>query len=192
MSRSEPTHASARGLVDDVELFSEFLRKRNLKLTSQREAILQGAEQIKKHFSAEELFDRLRAEDQGISKATVYRTLSLLVEAELLEEHDFERGHKVYEYSVREPHHDHLICMECGYVLEFENEEIERLQDKVARSFGFSLVRHKLELYGMCPKARGIRGGSCPHDEAIERGDDHIPMADGTKPAEELIEEAHS
>ena len=150
MSRSEPTHASARGLVDDVELFSEFLRKRNLKLTSQREAILQGAEQIKKHFSAEELFDRLRAEDQGISKATVYRTLSLLVEAELLEEHDFERGHKVYEYSVREPHHDHLICQECHLIVEFHNEQIEEIQREIASANGFSLVSHTHQLFAAC------------------------------------------
>ena len=57
--------------------------------------------------------------------------------------------------------------MECGHVLEFENEEIEKLQDKVARSFGFTLVRHKLELYGMCPRARGIRGGSCPAQDQL-------------------------
>ena len=59
-----------------------------------------------------------------------------------------------------------LICMECGHVLEFENDAIERQQEQVARSFGFTLVRHKLELYGLCPKARGIAGGSCPADDA--------------------------
>ncbi|HVI02170.1 MAG TPA: transcriptional repressor, partial [Enhygromyxa sp.] len=71
----------------------------------------------------------------------------------------------IYETAGDTEHHDHLICIECDHVLEFTNDEIERLQDQVARSFGFNLVRHKLELYGLCPKARGIKGGSCPREE---------------------------
>jgi Fur family ferric uptake transcriptional regulator len=68
----------------------------------------------------------------------------------------------MYETTGDAEHHDHLICLECGHVLEFHNEAIEREQERVARSFGFNVIRHRHELYGLCPRARGIKGGSCP------------------------------
>lgn len=175
-----------------MEQFQAYLSKKQLKSTRQRDLVARTFFGLSGHVNIEQLLAEARQDNPKLGYATVYRTLKLLTECGLAAVRKFGDNQTVYETAGDTAHHDHLICMECGYVLEFENEEIERLQDKVARSFGFSLVRHKLELYGMCPKARGIRGGSCPHDEAIERGDDHIPMADGTKPAEELIEEAHS
>src|SRR5262249_34939126 len=92
-------------------------------------------------------------------------------EAGLAATRQFGDGQTRYEVAGAEaPHHDHLICLQCGLILEFENSQIEQLQDKVAmRLGGFKIVRHKLELYGLCPKAMGVHGGKCPDEEARER-----------------------
>lgn len=141
----------------EADDFSTFLRGKQLKLTGQREAILKRVMRTRKHFSAEELFDALKGEKAGISKATVYRTLALLVEAGILAEHDFERGHKLYEKATHQCHHDHLICVSCQRIIEFQNDEIERLQEEVARRFEFSIVSHTHQIFGRC--ARCSAGG---------------------------------
>jgi Fur family ferric uptake transcriptional regulator len=135
--------------------FREFLKERGLKLTQQRLTILQRALDIDKHFSAEELYEELRGENRRISKATVYRTLALLVEAQFLDTHDFERGHTVYERAAHgKAHHDHLLCVACDSVYEFHNDEIERLQEEVAQRFDFSMVSHTHQIYGICGRCR--------------------------------------
>jgi Fur family ferric uptake transcriptional regulator len=150
------------GLMDQ---FHQYLAKKQLKSTRQRDLIARAFFGRHGHVSIEELLGSVREENPRIGYATVYRTLKLLTECGLAALRRFGDGHTMYETAGDTAHHDHLICSECNHVLEFENEEIERLQEQVARSFGFSLVRHKLELYGLCPKARGIRGGSCPNDD---------------------------
>jgi Fur family ferric uptake transcriptional regulator len=141
--------------ANEVEVFSEYLREQGLKLTSQREVLLRRVLRIKKHFSAEQLFESLRDEGAGISKATVYRTLTLLVESGLLAEHDFERGHKLYERASHQCHHDHLICVGCGRIVEFHNEEIERLQEEIAGRFEFAMVSHTHQIFGQCAVCQG-------------------------------------
>ena len=148
--------------------FRDKLSDRGLKYTTQREAIASALLEGQGHFTLEQLLERAKELHPTVGYATVYRTMKLLTECGLAALRQFGDGQRVYELAADTAHHDHLICVECGKVLEFENEEIEQLQEKVARSFGFSLVRHKLELYGLCPKARGIRGGSCPRDAAEE------------------------
>ena len=138
-------------MATEVETFADYLRDQGLKLTAQREGILGRVLRIKKHFSAEQLFDLLRDEGSGISKATVYRTLTLLVEAGLLAEHDFERGHKLYENAAHQDHHDHLICVDCGRIVEFHNERIEELQEEIASMFDFRMVSHTHQIFGQCP-----------------------------------------
>jgi Fur family ferric uptake transcriptional regulator len=101
----------------------------------------------KDHPDVEEVYRRANAQDPRISLSTVYRTLKLFAENGILERHDFGAGRGRYEEAARR-HHDHLIDVETGKVIEFRNEEIERLQDRVARELGFTLVGHKLELYG--------------------------------------------
>lgn len=145
--------------------FVSYMRKKRLKSTEQRDVIARVFFETRGHVTIEELLASSRSELPSIGYATVYRTLRLLTECGLAAMRRFGEGGTVFEAAGDTAHHDHLICVECGHVLEFENDEIEKLQEQVARSFGFSLVRHKLELYGMCPKARGIRGGSCPHDD---------------------------
>ena len=136
-------------LKEAEALFSQFLEKKNLKLTSQRRTILRQA-MHDGHFSAEELLDFCKKADPTISKATVYRALTLLKESHILEEQDFGDGKKLYERAQGRKHHDHFVCIRCGKIIEFENDPIERLQDAEARKHRFKIVYHSLKLFGFC------------------------------------------
>ncbi len=129
--------------------FSDFLEKKDLKLTSQRRTILHQAMR-EGHFSAEDLLEFSKKEDPTVSKATVYRTLALLKESNILEEQDFGEGKKLYERAEGRKHHDHLICIKCGRIIEFENEAIEHLQDAQAKKSRFKIVYHSLKIFGFC------------------------------------------
>lgn len=130
--------------------FSDFLEKKDLKLTSQRRTILHVALEAKGHFSAEELLKYSKKKDATISKATVYRTLALLKESGILEEQDFGAGKRSYERAQGRKHHDHLVCIRCGKIIEFENDTIEKLQDSEAQRHSFRIVYHSLKLFGFC------------------------------------------
>jgi Fur family ferric uptake transcriptional regulator len=105
----------------------------------------------------------VRKKNPRVGYATVYRTLKLLQDSGLASSRQFDDGQTRYE--VAGAHHDHLICVKCGLILEFENDEIERLQEAMAAELGgFRVLRHKHELYCLCPKEQGIPGGNCPHD----------------------------
>ena len=136
-------------LKEAEKTFSDFLEKKDLKLTSQRRTILRQAVRDG-HFSAEMLLDFSKKADPTVSKATVYRTLLLLKEAKILEEQDFGDGKKLYERAQGRKHHDHLICIKCGRIIEFENDPIERLQDSEAKRHRFKIVYHSLKLFGFC------------------------------------------
>ena len=146
--------------------WSEFQRRRGLKTTAQRELIVEVFLNCSDHVSIEELLGEVRARSAKVGYATVYRTMKLLTDAGLAALRQFGDGQTRYEVAGSQaPHHDHLICMKCGLILEFENHEIEELQDSVADKLGgFKIVNHKLELYGLCPKAMGVPGGACPDE----------------------------
>ena len=111
------------------------------------------------------LYAEVRKKHPKVGYATVYRTLRLLVESGLAHSRQFDDGQTRYEVTAA--HHDHLICVQCHMILEFDNEEIERLQDEVAdRLGGFRVLRHKHELYCVCPKYAGVPGGKCPNERA--------------------------
>lgn len=129
--------------------FTEFLEQKDLKLTTQRRTILHQAMR-EGHYTADELLENSKKEDPTVSKATVYRTLALLKEAKVIEEHDFGEGKKLYERAEGRKHHDHLICIKCGKIIEFENDAIERLQDSEAKKHAFKVVYHSLKLFGFC------------------------------------------
>lgn len=120
--------------------------KAGLKMTGQRRVILKVLEEAVDHPSVEEVYDRAKAIDSTISIATVYRTLSLLGELELVIRHEFQEGYSRYE--VNSDHHHHLIDLETGKVVEFQNDELERIKLKIAHDLGYELVDHRLELYG--------------------------------------------
>ena len=121
---------------------------KGLKLTDQRRVIARVLSEATDHPDVEQVYRRAAKLDPRISIATVYRTVKLLEEANILERHDFGDGRARYE-EASEEHHDHLIDVKTGEVVEFVNEEIERLQQEVARSLGYRLVGHRLELFGV-------------------------------------------
>jgi Fur family ferric uptake transcriptional regulator len=135
--------------------FERFLRTRALKLTPQRRRILERVFATHEHFSAERLYGWLRAEDGAtVSRATVYRTLGLLVEGGFLESLDTGTGELLYEHVLGHRHHDHLVCVDCGRIEEFHDERIESLQQEAAARKGFSLRYHHLRLFGTCAACR--------------------------------------
>jgi len=121
---------------------------KGLRMTDQRRVIARVLSSSDDHPDAEELHRRASDEDPRISLATVYRTVRLFEEAGIIERHDFRDGRSRYE-EVGDEHHDHLIDLKSGEVIEFVNEEIERLQEAIARKLGYKLVDHRLELYGV-------------------------------------------
>ena len=120
---------------------------KGVKLTDQRKIIAQVMSQAQDHPDVDELYKRVTKLDSKISIATVYRTVKLFEEAGILEKHDFKGGKARYEQSPDE-HHDHLIDINSGEIIEFVDKEIEILQNEVAKKLGYKLVDHKLELYG--------------------------------------------
>jgi len=134
-----------------VRAFEAFLRTRGLKLTSQRRRIFDRAFATHEHFSAEALAGWL-AREQGprVSRATVYRTLGLLLDGKFLSALDAGKGELVYEHVLGHVHHDHMLCLECGRIEEFHDERIEELQLAACRKKGFELVTHDLRLRGYC------------------------------------------
>lgn len=130
--------------------FATYLADGGLKLTSQRERILQVFLNHGGHISAEELYDNVKKENPGIGQATVYRTLKLLAEAGIANEVSFGDGISRYEYRKEDEHHDHLICIKCSRQVEFHDPHIEDLQEKQAARNGFTLQSHKMVLYGVC------------------------------------------
>ena len=130
--------------------FKEFLLNQGLKSTQQRELILEEFLRAGSHLSTEDLYLRLRKKNPRIGYATVHRTLKLFAECGIAEQRHFGDGQARYEASDQDEHHDHLICVTCGRIVEFEDPRIEHLQVEVAAEHGFSIERHRLELYGFC------------------------------------------
>ena len=130
---------------------------KGVKLTDQRRIIVKVLSESKKtygesdHPDVDELYNRVSKVDSKISIATVYRTVKILEEAGILVKHDFKAGKARYE-QLRESHHDHLIDIKTGEIIEFVDKEIEELQNKIAQKLGYKLVDHKLELYGLKKK----------------------------------------
>ena len=123
-------------------------RAQGLRLTGQRRLIAQVLSEARDHPDVPELHRRVAERDRRVSVATVYRTMKRFEEIGIVERHEFRDSRAHYEKASK-AHHDHLIDIESGRVIEFRNEEIERLQERVARDLGFNLVGHKLELYGV-------------------------------------------
>lgn len=131
--------------------FEGYLRKQELKLTSQRLEILDRVAAMNKHFNADEILDAFRRKKTKPSKATIYRTLNLLAECDILEEHNIKQESSVvYEFAWGRDHHDHMICLSCGTIIEFVDEAIETRQDEVCDEHGFHPTFHSQKIYGIC------------------------------------------
>ena len=136
------------------EGLSSHLRSHGLKVTKQRNLIVEHFLKMGRHVDAEDLYNSVNKVAPSVGLATIYRTLNLLTEAGLAEQSVFGADNKAV-FEIRQPgdHHDHLICKDCGKIFEFENDEIEQLQIKIAESMGFQLVDHRLDLFGKCRQA---------------------------------------
>jgi Fur family ferric uptake transcriptional regulator len=152
-----------------IRLFGRYLKDVGLPMTSQREAVAAVVFEADGHLSVDDIEARLRARGERIGKATIYRTLDLLVRSRLVEEHDFGEGFKRYEHRLSShPVHEHLICLECGRVEEFESRELFRVESRVRREYGFVPVRRRLDIYGLCRECREagvelpLEGLTCP------------------------------
>ena len=130
-----------------LETISERCKKVGIRLTGQRRLIISVLEDSKDHPDVETLFERANKIDSKVSIATVYRTVKVLKNAGILEKLEFNDGRSRFEDAVRK-HHDHLIDLDTGKVIEFIDEEIEHIQKKIASKLGYELIGHKLELYG--------------------------------------------
>jgi Fur family transcriptional regulator, ferric uptake regulator len=136
----------------DTVRFVNFLAEKKLKLTRERDRVLQAALATSGHFSPDDLFLRMRTDGEKISRASVYRTLTLLVESGLIEEVERVDKHAHYERTQASSHHDHMICIKCGKVIEFYSENLEKLQDALCGQKKFRGLRHCLEIHGICKK----------------------------------------
>tara|TARA_B100001750_G_scaffold109413_1_gene86449 strand:- start:873 stop:1403 length:531 start_codon:yes stop_codon:yes gene_type:complete len=149
--------ATVAELTDRLEAY---MARNGLRSTAQRRLVTDTFFRSSGHLSIEDLLATVREQDAKIGYATVYRTLKLLKDCGLAYERHFGDGVSRYEVALEDEHHDHLICLDCGKIVEFENDEIERLQDELAKRHGFKLKRHVHELYAI---GRRDPGGACLH-----------------------------
>ncbi len=132
--------------------WKEFVSDKGLHASKTREAVVDIFLKTKEHIDLQSLFERARRSHPGVGFATVYRTMKLLEEAGIAHTRRFgDAKETLYELASGRSHHDHLICEHCGRIIEFVNEEVERIQDRIASRHGFTLSRHRHELYGLCP-----------------------------------------
>lgn len=134
-------------LRDDL---NAYMTKRGLRSTEQRRLIIDTFFDSGEHITIDSLLKQVRAVDSRVGYATVYRTMKLLTDSGIVQEHKFGDGFTRYELSDEEAHHDHLICVECGKITEFEEPAIEKLQERIAERYKFEVRAHKHELYGVC------------------------------------------
>jgi len=148
-----------KGLAEKKERLRNYLKSKGLRKTKQREIIMDEFFRMGEHVTTEELYKKISNKHKEIGYTTVYRTLKLLKESGLATEQIFSDNLTRYEPLSSGDHHDHLICLSCGRITEFEDSRIEKLQEKIAHDHGFKTISHRMELYGYCKKCRS-RGKS--------------------------------
>ena len=152
MSKAVKSDAKAR--------FMRFLARKNLRITAQRQAIVDTVFGTDEHFTAEQLLAWSRQRDKSVSRATVYRTLPLLTESGLVREMDFGKEQKYYDPNYAEhPNHNHLICNDCDKIVEFDSDRIKKLENEISRRLGFSLKAQRLQITGTCEELKKL--GAC-------------------------------
>ncbi len=132
------------------EEFRAFLKKHNYKITRNRLDLIDIIANYKKHFEIEELVSYIQSTQKLASRATIYRTVKLLIEFGIIKEIIKQNNKTIYEFYTQEEHHDHLICVSCGKIIEFLNEDIEKLQEEICKKHNFSPTYHRLEIFGLC------------------------------------------
>jgi Fur family ferric uptake transcriptional regulator len=150
------TEESNLTMTEEQEVFLRHIQKAGLKRTAQRDLILEVFLRTEEHLSSEDLYNLVKKEDPEIGQTTVYRTLKLLTEAGLAREARFGDGRTYYEHNYKHAHHDHMICTECGKVIEFYSAELEAIQDAQAAKYKFTPTNHSLRIFGLCSDCRKV------------------------------------
>lgn len=153
--------AKKEEFAKEKEIFREHIQKAGLRRTTQRELILEVFLKTEEHLSSEGLYWLVQKEDSDVGQTTVYRTLKLLTEAGLAREVRLGDGRTYYEHHYDHEHHDHMICTECGHVIEFFSAELEAMQDKMAEQYNFMPTHHSLRILGICETCQAQK--SLPH-----------------------------
>jgi len=146
-------------IMDPINKFREYIKEKGLRKTPERETIIEEIFSIHDHFDVDELFLRLRNKRRRISKASLYRTIPLLIESGLIKEVYFEDGHRHYEQIYGYKHHCHLRCTNCGKIVEFADDDAVKIQDRIGKKYGFVITSHRFELVGYCPQCAKRGGG---------------------------------
>lgn len=142
------------------EKFYKFLAHKSLRITAQRQVIIDTVFATEEHFTAEQLLEWSRAKDRSISRATVYRTLPLLTESGLVQEMDFGKDYKFYDPNYAEhPKHNHIICNDCERIVEFESDKLEKIENEITQKLGFSIKAQHLQISASCERLK--KAGSC-------------------------------
>lgn len=137
---------------DKIEELKNNFRKEKLKMTFARINIIKQIVEINDHFNADDIYDELKERQSKISRASVYRTIALLLKNGLIKEVPHNDKKTKYEFVKDDTHHDHMICIRCGRIIEFKNDDIEYMQKKVCEKYDFILKEHNMELRGLCKK----------------------------------------
>src|SRR5215471_3887252 len=151
-------------MTEEQEVFLKHIQKQGLKRTAQRDLILDVFLQTEGHVSGEDLYQLVREKDPTVGQTTVYRTLRLLTDAGLAREVRFGDGRAHYEHNYKHEHHDHMICSECGKIIEFYSPELEAIQDAMAAKHKFKLTEHLLRMIGICADCRRQSEGADPKE----------------------------
>ncbi len=141
--------------MDYEDKFRKYLKEKGLKFTPERRMILKEIFSIHEHFEADELLVRFRTRGENISRASIFRTLKLSVESQLTRKILIGENRSYYEHVFGHEHHEHLVCLGCGKIIEFSNLKIEKLQNMVCREYGFKPVDHTLKISGYCKECQG-------------------------------------
>jgi Fur family ferric uptake transcriptional regulator len=141
-------------MTQAIQTFSEYLDSKDLKLTKERKAVLQEIFLHRGHLEAEDLWQSLRKKKKRASRATIYRTLELLVDSGIVRKVDLGHGHSHYEHVLGHAHHEHMVCLKCGNVIEFSDKEIERSLRRMCEKSGFEPSSHCFQVFGCCGDCR--------------------------------------
>ena len=169
MAFSERSEPVANRMTEEQEVFLKHIQKQGLKRTAQRDLILDVFLRTEGHVSGEDLYQLVREKDPTVGQTTVYRTLRLLTDAGLAREVRFGDGRAHYEHNYKHEHHDHMICSECGKIIEFYSPELEAIQDAMAAKHKFTLTEHLLRMIGICADCRQKTGKPNRREEPVAR-----------------------
>src|SRR5258707_15636590 len=155
-------------MTEEQEVLLKHIQQRGLKRTAQRDLILEVFLRTEEHLSSEDLYRLVQKEDPSVGHTTVYRTLKLLTDAGLAREVRFGDGRAHYEHNYKHQHHDHMICSECGKIIEFYSAELEAIQDAMAAKHKFEVTQHLLLIIGVCAECRRARKQKANSDSGFQ------------------------